>query len=53
MTLNCTSSPLPLLRGGLGWGPLDKAIAPSPIPDPFLTRGAIALNPMSGLSEKC
>ncbi|MCT7969520.1 hypothetical protein NG799_24710 [Laspinema sp. D1] len=24
-TLNCTSGPLPLARGGLGWGPPDVA----------------------------
>ncbi|WP_256555915.1 hypothetical protein [Oscillatoria sp. HE19RPO] len=41
-----------MARGGLGWGS-SWAIAPSPIPDPFLSLGAIALNPMSGLPEKC
>ncbi|MCT7963030.1 hypothetical protein NG791_20375 [Laspinema sp. D1] len=29
-TLNCTSGPLPLARGGLGWGSSALAIATSP-----------------------
>ncbi|MCT7985706.1 hypothetical protein NG796_20750 [Laspinema sp. A4] len=27
LTFNCTSGPLPLARGGLGWGPHCRAIA--------------------------
>ncbi|MGL5194845.1 MAG: hypothetical protein ACRC8Y_14775 [Chroococcales cyanobacterium] len=33
-----TSGPLPLARGGLGWGPIDEA-KPPPVPSPMSWSG--------------